>query len=65
MKQQDSKPDKICYSIKGMVDATDFSRSYYFDAIKKGTIKTFKRGSRRFCLHDDLMKHVHQVASEV
>jgi len=56
---QDIKQQKICYSIKGIVEATDYSRSYIFDAIKNERIKTFKRGSRRFILHDDLVAFIH------
>jgi len=56
--------EKICYSIKGAVACTDFSRSYYFEAIKKGTIKSFKRGSRRFILHKDLVEFIHREASQ-
>jgi len=59
---QDIKQQKICYSIKGIVEATDYSRSYIFDAIKHGRIKTFKRGSRRFILHDDLVAFIHGEA---
>lgn len=59
---QDIKQQKICYSIKGIVEATDYSRSYIFDAIKNGRIKTFKRGSRRFILHDDLVSFIHGEA---
>lgn len=62
MKQQNSKQEKICYSIKGIVEATDYSRSYIFDAIKNERIKTFKRGSRRFILHDDLVAFIHGEA---
>lgn len=57
MQNQDNQ-QKICYSIKGAVNYTDFSRSYFFDAIKKGKIKTFKRGSRRFILHNDLVEFI-------
>jgi len=62
MTQQEIEQKKISYSIKGMVDATDFSRSYLFDAIKHGRIKTFKRKNRRYILHDDLVAFVHQEA---
>jgi len=62
MKNQEFKQSKISYSIKGMVDATDFSRSYFFDAIKHRRIKTFKRKNRRYILHDDLVAFVHQEA---
>jgi len=55
---------KICHSIKGAVKHTDFSRSYFFEAIKNGTIKTFKRGSRRFILHSDLVEFIHQTAKQ-
>jgi len=54
---------KICYSIRGMVAATDFSRSYIFEAIKKNEIKTFRRGNRRFILHEDLVDFINQQAS--
>lgn len=54
--------EKICYSIKGAVAYTDFSRSYLFEAIRTNKIKTFKRGSRRFILHKDLVKFINQVA---
>lgn len=57
--KKDIKQQKICYSIKGIVEATDYSRSYIFDAIKNDRIKTFKRGSRRFILHDDLVDFIH------
>jgi len=59
-----SKQEKLCYSIKGAVAYTDFSRSYFFEAIKNGSIKTFKRGSRRFILHSDLVDHINQVAND-
>lgn len=64
MQQQNSKQEKICYSIKGAVEYTDFSRSYFFDAIKHGSIKSFKRGSRRFILHKDLVEFIHQTANQ-
>lgn len=64
MKQKNNKQEKICHSIKGAVGCTDFSRSYYFEAIKNGTIKSFKRGSRRFILHKDLVEHINQVAND-
>lgn len=62
-KEQNSNQHKICYSIKGIVKATDFSRSYIFEAIKKNEIKTFLRGSRRFILHEDLVSFIHQHAT--
>lgn len=65
MQNQVIQKEKICYSIKGAVDYTDFSRSYFFEAIKNGTIKTFKRGNRRFILHKDLVEFIHQVANNV
>lgn len=64
MQQQNSKQEKICYSIKGAVEYTDFSRSYFFEAIKSNRIKTFKRGSRRFILHNDLVEFIHQTANQ-
>jgi len=57
-------PEKICHSIKGSVDATDFSRTYIFEAIKDNRLKTFKRGSRRFILHEDLVAFIHQEAAD-
>ena len=59
------KQEKICYSIQGIVEATDFSRSYIFDAIKHDSIKTFKRGNRRFILHEDLVRFIRQKANSV
>ena len=56
--------EKICYSIKGAVAHTDFSRSYFFEAIRANKIKTFKRGSRRFILHKDLVQFINQVAEK-
>ena len=53
---------KICYSITGMVNATDFSRSFIFEAIKNKRIKTFLRGHRRFILHDELERFVGSLA---
>jgi len=53
---------KICYSITGIVKATDFSRSYIFEAIKNNQIKTFKRGHRRFILHEELKKFIDSLA---
>ena len=64
MQQQNNKQEKICYSIKSAVEYTDFSRSYFFEAIKNNTIKTFKRGSRRFILHKDLVEFIHQTAEQ-
>lgn len=64
VKQQNNKQEKLCYSIKGAVEASDFSRSYFFEAIKNGSIKTFKRGSRRFILHNDLVNHINLMASD-
>ena len=64
MQQQNSKQEKICYSIKGAVEYTDFSRSYFFEAIKNDTIKTFKRGSRRFIFHKDLVEFVYQESTQ-
>lgn len=64
MQKQNSKQEKICYSIKGAVEYTDFSRSYFFEAIKSNRIKTFKRGSRRFILHNDLVEFIHQTANQ-
>ncbi len=64
MQQQNNKQEKICYSIKGAVDYTDFSRSYFFEAIRTNQIKTFKRGSRRFILHKDLVDFIYKVANE-
>jgi len=61
---QNVKSEKICYSIKGAVNCTDFSRSYFFEAIKNGRIKTFKRGSRRFILHRDLVDFIHRTAKQ-
>ena len=62
MQQQEVKQPKLCYSIKAMIDATSFSRSYFFDAIKHDRIKTFKLKNRRFVLHDDLVAFVRQEA---
>lgn len=64
MQKQTIKQEKICYSIKGAVESTDFSRSYIFEAIKTNKIKTFKRGSRRFILHEDLVDFIHQTAQQ-
>jgi len=55
--------NKICYSIKGILAATDYSRSYIFEAIKKNELKTFLRGSRRFVLHEDLVGFIHSHAN--
>lgn len=62
--KQDIKQQKICYSIKGIVEATDYSRSYIFEAIKKNELKTYLRGSRRFTLHNDLVDFIHRQAGE-
>lgn len=64
MKEQNNQQEKICYSIQGAMAFTDFSRSYFFEQIKNGTIKSFKRGSRRFFLHADLIAHINQVAND-
>ncbi len=56
--------EKLCYSIKGAIAYTDFSRSYFFEAIRTNQIKSFKRGSRRFILHKDLVDFVNKVASD-
>ena len=60
----DTTQKKLCYSIKGAIAYTDFSRSYLFEAIRTNQIKSFKRGSRRFILHKDLVSFVDKVASE-
>jgi len=66
MEQKGNKApkQKICYSITGIVEATDFSRSYIFEAIKNNQIKTFKRGHRRFILHEELKKFINSLAGE-
>ena len=64
MQQQSKKQEKLCYSIKGAVEATDYSRSYIFEAIKKNELKTYLRGSRRFILHNDLVDFIHRQAGE-
>jgi len=53
---------KVSYSIDGAVDATDYSRTYIFEAIKKNELKTYLRGNRRFILHDDLIEFIHNQA---
>jgi hypothetical protein len=65
MKNKGIKPTKICYSIKGMVEATDYSRSYIFEAIRNNELKTYMRGHRRFILHNDLVEFIHRQAGAV
>tara|TARA_R110002050_G_scaffold57423_5_gene129277 strand:+ start:199012 stop:199224 length:213 start_codon:yes stop_codon:yes gene_type:complete len=65
VKQQEIKQLKISYSIKGAVEATDYSRSYIFEAIRKNELKTFLRGKRRFILYNDLVEFIHRQAGKV
>jgi len=61
---QNIKSEKICHSINTAVDYSSYSRSYLFEAIKNKTLKSFKRGHRRFILHKDLVEFIHREASQ-
>lgn len=56
--------DKICHSINSAADCSSYSRSYIFEAIKNKTLKSFKRGHRRFILHEDLTEFIHHEAKQ-
>jgi len=62
MKKKKIRIAKICHSIQGAVEATDYSRTYIFEAIKNNELKTYLRGNRRFILHDDLIEFIHNQA---
>jgi excisionase family DNA binding protein len=57
-------PDR--HSISGVCRRTTLGRSFVYEAIARGELKTIKLGSRRLLLHDSLMEWLskHEVAAD-
>ena len=53
---------QLSYSINTACDATSYSRSYLYVAIKEGRLKTFKRGQRTFILAEELERFIKEEA---
>ncbi|MET0014367.1 MAG: helix-turn-helix domain-containing protein [Sedimenticola sp.] len=54
--------EKLAYSIKAAAEATSYSRSYIYELIKIGRLKTYQRGGRRFITADELKRLIEEDA---
>ncbi len=61
---QNIKPQKICHSVDSAAECSSHSRTYLFEAIKNKSLKSFKRGHRRFILHKDLVEFIQSEANQ-
>jgi excisionase family DNA binding protein len=50
----DHEPRKLAYRIDEAVRATGLGRSFLYERIADGTLKSFKIGGRRLIAHSDL-----------
>lgn len=47
---------KVAYSIGEVVQVTPFGRSTIYEEIKRGRLKTYKKGARRYITHEHLIE---------
>ena len=55
----------ISYNISGAVEATGYSRSAIYLALKERRLSKFKQGTRTYILHDELARFIKEESSKM
>lgn len=56
--------EKLAYSMREAAQATSYSRSYLYQLIKEGRLKTYRRGSRVFVTAENLKKLIDEDSNQ-
>lgn len=56
------KVEKLAYSIRDAVLATSYSRSYLYQLINEGRLRTYRRGGRVFITAENLKRLIDEDA---
>ena len=54
---------KLAYRMEEAVSCSGLTRTYIFDAIARGAVRSFRQGKRRLILADSLRAHLVELAS--